>query len=46
MALIPKIWKPDVSIQGAKRALIHATTVDNHVMRIGEYGDISYRLFD
>ena len=44
MELIPKIWKPDISIQGAKRALIHGTTVDNHVMRIGRYGDIAYRM--
>ena len=42
MALIPKMWKPDISIQGAKRAVIHGTTVDNHVMRIGKYGDIAY----
>jgi len=33
------LWKPDITVQSSKK---YSTTVDNHVMRVGKFGDISY----
>ena len=39
-----KIWKPDVSIKGAKHASLHAVVVDNQRMEIGPGGEIEYKV--
>ena len=39
-----KIWKPDVSIKGAKHASMHSVVVDNQRMEIGPGGEIEYKV--
>ena len=39
-----RIWKPDVSIKGAKHASLHSVVVDNQRMEIGPEGNIEYKV--
>ena len=44
--LIDKLWKPDIAIQGSKVTTLHATTVNNQVMRVNPEGDVQESLQD